>query len=469
MSITNIGVGAKIRVINAPVGIRQWAKRELEFPNPEYEKKLRMNKWVGNTPKKVVLYETDGNDVILPYGCWENLSYQLRTNKVAHQILGNDPNEKEVWQRRRINIPLFEYQEKAVQEMFYAGNGILQAPAGSGKTQCGIALAEAWERKTLWITHTQDLLKQSYDRAKQYIHEGALGTITEGKVNVGAFITFATVQTLSNLDLVQYRDVWDVIIVDECHRVSGSPTSVTMFGKVLGMLAATHKYGLSATLHRSDGMIRATYALLGAIRHIVPDTAVESRIVRPKVIPVDTEYYPGQKSLNYDGTLNYSGMISDMCEDMARTALISTLIACDPGESALVLSSRVEHLREILGLLPEWLKEKSAVIDGKMTSKTEKRLRNQYIEDMRTGEKRILFATYQLAKEGLDIPRLDRLFLVTPQKDEAVIIQSVGRVSRMCEGKQTPIVYDIVDRNGYCVKAYRKRCGIYRRLGCEIE
>ena len=57
------------------------------------------------------------------------------------------------------------------------------------------------------------------------------------------------------------------------------------------------------------------------------------------------------------------------------------------------------------------------MIDGKMTSKKRKAEREQAIEDMRTGKKRYLFATYSLAKEGLDIPRLDRLYLTTPQKD----------------------------------------------------
>ena len=42
------------------------------------------------------------------------------------------------------------------------------------------------------------------------------GTITEGRVQIGKAITFATVQTMCNLDLGRYRDVWDCIIVDEC-------------------------------------------------------------------------------------------------------------------------------------------------------------------------------------------------------------------------------------------------------------
>ena len=89
----------------------------------------------------------------------------------------------------------------------------------------GIALAAALGRKTLWVTHTQDLLTQSKARAEQYLPEESLGTITAGKVRIGSHVTFATVQTLSKLDLTQYRNTWDVVIVDECHRLAGSPNT----------------------------------------------------------------------------------------------------------------------------------------------------------------------------------------------------------------------------------------------------
>ena len=49
---------------------------------------------------------------------------------------------------------------------------------------------------------------------------------------------------------------------------------------------------------------------------------------------------------------------------------------------------------------------------------------------LESGELDCVFATYQLAKEGLDIPTLDNLFMATPQKNETVVTQSAGRVAR---------------------------------------
>lgn len=338
--------------------------------------------------------------------------------------------------------------------------GILQSAAGSGKTQMGLALAVARGRRTLWLCHTLDLVKQSRDRAKQYINENLLGTISEGKVHLGSCITFATVQTMAKLDLVAYKYYWDCIIVDECHRVSGSPTSLTLYSKVLNNLSAKYKYGLSATVHRSDGMITATYALLGKVAYQVPDSDVEEKIMRVGIKSVATGVQMDLSALNTDGTLNYAKLINYLTNNKQRNLLIANNI--EVGKSSLILSERLEHLSILKDLLPYEELDKAVMISGK----SDKALREQAIEDMRTGKKTYLFATYSLCKEGLDIPRLERLYMASPVKDYAVVTQSIGRIARVCEGKSEPISYDFVDDIGYLVKAYKKRWTTYRKNHC---
>ena len=96
-------------------------------------------------------------------------------------------------------------------------------------------------------------------------------------------------------------------------------------------------------------------------------------------------------------------------------------------------------------------------------------MRGQALEDIRAGRKHYLFASYSLAKEGLDIPCLDRLYLTTPKKDYAVVTQSIGRIARKAEGKQDAVCYDFVDSIGFCENQYRKRKTSYRKAGCRIR
>ena len=421
-------IGSRLKITDPSPELVAWCKKNLEMPNPEYQKKARMNLWLGNTPRTLILYEIEGNAIILPFGCLRAILPLLEGEVVKYF-----PEKRNV--KYGGSVPLYDYQEEAVGAMLINHYGILQSPAGSGKTQMGIALASDLGVRTLWLTHTKDLLTQSKNRAEQYFSPDLMGTITEGKVNIGTAMTFATIQTMCKLDLEQYRDTWDCIIVDECHRVSGTPTAVTQFSRVLNALRARHKYGLSATVHRADGLIKATYAMLGEVVYTVPDEAVKSKIMTVHVQPKGTGIKLSSDFLNSDGTINYPKMITYLTENEERNEIIMDDLLENCDHYNLILSDRVDHLRSLYESLPLALKVRAAVIDGKMTTKKLKAEREQALEDMRSGKKHYLFATYALAKEGLDIPRLDRLYLTTPQKDYAVIVQSVGRIARTFDGK----------------------------------
>lgn len=445
--------------------IVEWANANLIMPNPEYAKKERMGLWLGRTPRQLQLFDWHGHTLVLPFGVCRDIIEMLKKGTIEcdfHQddeIDYGDPD-----------IGLYDYQKKAVISMIASKYGILMAKPGSGKTQMGISLIMAHKRRALWLCHTADLLNQSRDRALRYIQKDLIGTITEGKVAIGEGVTFATVQTMSNLDLLQYRHCWDVVIVDECHRVAASASTFTRYEKVLNHLAARHKYGLTATPERSDGLIRATFALLGGITYEVPDEAVADRTMKVKIRPEDTATELTDDCLNTDGTINYVKLIEHITTDPQRNKQIARKIMEEKNHSCLILSERLTQLEEIRNLLPYEMQEKSAFINGKMQSKKAKAEREQALEDMRAGKKQYLFASYSLAKEGLDVPCLDRLFLASPAKFSAIVTQSVGRIQRTAPGKETPIVIDFVDREiGFCERAYKERCRSYRKIGAEIE
>lgn len=454
-------IGSQLRITAPTMAVGAWCKEHLELPNPECQRRARMGLYLRGTPQKLILYEIDGNTLVVPFGCLRGLL----------PLLGEDVETTFAKPSRVFfgeSVPLYDYQREAVDALVKAHYGILQAPAGCGKTQMGIALACALGVRTLWMTHTKDLLTQSRDRAAQYIGANLLGTITEGRVQIGEAMTFATIQTMCKLDLDRYRDTWDCIIVDECHRVSGTPTAVTQFSKVLNALRARHKYGLSATVHRSDGMIKAAFALLGEVVWTVPDEAVKDRVMSVKVFPRGTGVRPSDAYLNSDGTVNHAKMITYLTEHPIRNKVILSDLEQNGNHFNLILSDRLDHLHLLMGSLPGRLWNRAALVSGKMTSKRDREWRERAIEAMRMGDLNYLFATYALAKEGLDIPRLDRLYLTTPHKDYAVIVQSVGRIARAFEGKQEPLVYDYVDSIRSLERAFKERCRHYRKCGYQI-
>ena len=224
-------IGQQVTVYEPTTALRYWARKNLEIANPEYAKKMRMGLWLGRTPKVIKLYEDGGCVIRMPFGVVREIRNYILNSDI--EVTFADLQEVDFGGQ----VPLYDYQEEAVEVMIRNRYGILQSPAGSGKTQMGLAIAGTLKRRTLWLTHTKDLLDQSRTRAARYFDQSKFGTITEGKVEIGETITFATIQTMSRCDLHLMRDVWDCIIVDECHRVAGTPEAVTMFSKGYYMIS----------------------------------------------------------------------------------------------------------------------------------------------------------------------------------------------------------------------------------------
>lgn len=453
-----------------------WCCQNLVFDNPEYIQRERMGKWTGNIERKIVMFERNGNDLILPFGIAPK-AYRMFRRHFGHHF-GNLISPIRPRQYRS-NIQTREYQERAIRAILRGKNGILVAPCGSGKTQMGLEIAARIGGKTLWLTHTQDLLNQSLSRSRECfdIPASEFGTITAGKVNIGNTITFATVQTMNNIDLSQYVDTFDVIIVDECHHLVGSPTRLQMFYRVLSALSARYKIGLTATPYRADGLDGCMFAVLGDILHEVKKEEVEDNTCHVKVKTYYTGYTPNLDIvLAGDGTIVYSSLINDLTENARRNEKISTLISniifsnamIGKTSQTIVLSDRVEHLKKLKDGLQEHIRENSIIIDGSMQSKAAKERRKEVLRKLNDGEIEVVFATYKLAKEGLDVPNLRYVVFASPIKDKTTVTQAAGRVARKSDGKEYGTIIDFSDNFGLLRGYKRKRKSIYKKLKYEI-
>lgn len=449
-------VGANIRIRNCPSEMRVYFDGKLRFDNPEYYKREATGRWTGATPAQIVLYERDGYDLIVPFGMLPEV-FAMRNSfgKIVPTFKMDSPSFD-----YGSKIKLYDYQEDALAFALAKRQGVIVAPCGAGKTMIGLELAARLRKKTLWLTHTQDLLNQSLKRAVSVfeLSGGDFGTITDGKVDIGDVITFATVQTACKLDLDRYADVWDVVIVDECHRVSGTPTRITMFSRVLSHLCARHKFGLTATPKRSDGLTPCMFALLGDKVAEISKSNVET-ICPVKVQFVKTDYEPRLLNiLNSDGTINYTAYINDISADEERNELIAEQIGKLDG-TVLVLTDRVFHET----LLHDKLTERG--IESEVLSLARKKDRQGILDNLRDKKIKVVLATYALAKEGLDIPTLDNLVLATPQRNEGTIVQSVGRVGRKADGKECGVVIDFEDDCVMFDNMAQKRRRIYKKNG----
>ena len=156
-------VGSTIRVVEPSDALVGWCTDHLTLPNPDYYKKERMGLWTGKTPETISLWRMGSTTpshlpmLEMPFGVFRDVQGLLEDvhitfQEAAHVDYGNP-------------IPLYDYQYEAAEAAYQKRYGILQAPAGSGKTQTALALIQRFGLKALWLTHTKDLLNQSKERA----------------------------------------------------------------------------------------------------------------------------------------------------------------------------------------------------------------------------------------------------------------------------------------------------------------
>lgn len=466
ITLTNI-----IEIKEPTKEILDYCKKELTFSNPDYIKKQRMGFWTGKTPKTISLYDYYQGNVYLPIGCFNDIweIYPYKQDYVDYTTTKKADIKS--------NIILRDYQKPCTDALKKYVNGIFILFAGAGKTQIALQCASELKQKTLFLVHTKDLLNQAKERCESNLI-CKTSTITEGKCDTSGDIVFATVQTLVNF--VDKREIsqdeFGLVVVDECHHLSTSAESVKMFEKCVNYFNARYKLGISATLHRSDGLQNTTKKILGDVIYELKKSEDKTKFIgyyenKPIIevpasmfqVPaqihlVGTKYKPNDECFDTSSRIVFSTLISDLATDSDRNKQVLGIIN-KLDSYTIVISERTSQLEYLHKKVPS-----SIYINGK----TPKKKREQEIEEFRQGKHKVLFATYSLVAEGLDIPILENLVMASPVKDERLVIQAIGRCQRPSGDKKIANVYDLVDDVSILDKFTRKRKSVYKKEGWEI-
>ena len=373
--------------------------------------------YTGNLKQYIYLYSKVGKDIVMPIGCLSDI-WDMHPILTDYEV---DFGKHEKVEYPELSFNPYDYQEKAIQGMIQAKRGILKASCGSGKSICAVNIIKRIGYRALIITQTMEILNQfkEYCINVMNLSPDEIGVIANGKVNIGSKITLSLKQTLCKIDITPYKEYWGTIIIDECQNVSSNPSHITQYEKILNNIVAPYRIALSATPKRQDGLTNAMIALCGKVVYEITPEEVKDKTIKAKIQPIYTSYKIERESLKCDGTINYTTLPTNIAINDSRNNLILDLLKQEKDNYCLVLSDRLDGL-EILHK-----KIGGVFINGKMTSKKAKEERKDAIDRMRNKEEHILLASYSLAREGLDIKNLNRLFLIAPTKNSNVLIQSV--------------------------------------------
>lgn len=366
-------------------------------------------------------------------------------------------------------IALRPYQTRCVDALLSHGRGIIQVPAGGGKTIIAVtAIRDYLEANTTdkvaWLANTIDQCQQ----AKAALE--AVGIDPESIL----VACYAAVPDLSYIDLV---------VVDECHHVPAQ-TLQTILEPMKGI-----RWGLSATPFSGDqDRDMMTLRLLGGIiAQVRREELIDAGHLAPAVVNLHLHtsgsivsavemlgkpeyekfsWMNGRNPQSYVEACNrvrfkhaYKLGVLDCSE---RNAVIVGLAQQEMalGHSVLILVKEVTHGQLL-----------SAQIAGSEVcyAALGKKRRGVLLEGFKSGDVKCMIAT-SLADEGLDVPRASCLILAAGGRHAGRLEQRTGRVLRSFAGKEQGVIHDFYDAHHFMLSAQsRARQKVYKALGYQVS
>ncbi len=222
------------------------------------------------------------------------------------------------------------------------------------------------------------------------------------------------------------------LVVHNCHHATAET-----YNFIVDRFSARYRIGVSATPDKTGDFALAT-AVLGNIFHTTVPEEVTT-LVSPKVIRIATKFEFEYKRAAGRNPSNYPQLLEALCDDPYRNDLIVRVINRERDKHGLVISKRIEHLKAVKHLLDlSGYPHPTFLLTGKEDSGT-----RRFVIEQAALAPCMIFST--LADEALDIPRLDRLYLIFPQRNPGSVTQQVGRVERQHPDKEDAVIYDFAD------------------------
>jgi len=475
----------KIKNTDLLPNISKQIKNALTFENEEkiLGKKEHLWGWQ-DLPDNIHLYSESNGHLILPRGFTQNLIQGLKDFNTEFELEDHrsESNIESYFFSSMKPINLRPYQEDAVNDILKHQQGTYQAPSGSGKTLAALEAIRRSGQRSIIIVNKKNIAEQWRIRAKEFMG------INFGLIGDGIWdelpITVAMQQTLYSSQhelLPDWWKQWGLVLLDESHGIVQAST----YQDIIQKFPAKYRFGLSAT-PKKGSINPISQCIIGPIFHVTKHETLQKHniLVEPHVEIVETDY-----TYSYTSTIkvnnwencpiqgcykdryhihrnNYTQMMDNIVKNVSRNSLITEKILINRGHCNLVISRRLNHLNALreLASSAKWPSERLFMLTGK-----ESREERQRVVEKAEESDVVIFST--IADEALDIPRLDRIYLIYPTKNPDLIKQQIGRIERSHPDKQDSVIYDFYDKNVGVLKNqfYTRKTEVYEPRGLVIK
>ena len=463
--------GLKDRMQNA-------IRRIAAYSNPQFFQTLKLGFSTKDTPRIVYNGYDEGDYIVIPRGCYDELISQLSVAGVRYDVV--DKRQK----GRKIDIhfngDLYSEQQIAAEKMLYNDIGVLAAATAFGKTVLGAYLIAEKKVNALVLVHNVEIMNNwikdlssfltineelpTYTTPKGRVKKRSslIGTFSSQKDSATGIIDIAMITSLGREDNInELVRNYGMVIVDECHHAA----AVT-HENVLRAVTARYVYGMSATINRGDKQDKKMFMQLGPIRHrYTAKERAQKQGIGHYIYPRFTRLVDLNQSEDKNPS-DYYRLI--MQSELRNMQIVSDVIDCvKRGRTPVVMTKYKEHAQKLYDML-QGVADHVFLLQGGKSLKERAAIREQ-MAAVRADESLVLVAIGQYVGEGFNYPRLDTMLLAMPISFEGNVEQHAGRLNRDYEGKKDAIIFDYIDQHVPTLKRmYYKRLRAYKKIGYEV-
>ena len=200
------------------------------------------------------------------------------------------------------------------------GGAFFVADCGFGKTVCIASLIARLKTTAMVIVPRITLIEQCMTNLPAMMPGIDIG-ILQGELKTKHNVMVVSLDSLAQISYPQaFLDSFGLVIFDEAHHMAASTLS-----RILPRICARNIVGFSATPDRRDGLEHALYWLLGTTSFVyqrlpsitgLKDTVEIFKTATPSHVP---------ELMLYNGTLNFSGMITSLTLNECRNNFLVSL------------------------------------------------------------------------------------------------------------------------------------------------
>jgi len=356
------------------------------------------------------------------------------------------------------------YQQEAVDatlKHFRKSNeaAVIVLPTGAGKSLVIAELARLARRKILVLTHVKELVEQNHAKYQSYGLRGGIFSAGLKRRESQHQVTFASVQSVS-ANLGQFQHEYSLIIIDECHRVSGEDTSQYQriieqlreknpALKVLGLTATPYRLGMGWIYrYHYRGFVRGTdEEQAKPFRHCIYELPLSYMIRRgyltqPELVDAAVAQYDfsalAQNSFGEYAEKEVNQLLSKH-QRVTRAIIEQVVELAAKRQAVMIFAATVDHAQEITSYLPQ---SQTALITGA----TELKVRDSLIQRFKQRELKYL-VNVSVLTTGFDAPHVDFIAILRPTQSVSLYQQIVGRGLRLDKGKTDCLVIDYAGNN----------------------